>query len=184
MTAAKRWVPLLCAMTGARVAEMTQLRKEDVREQDGISFIRITPEAGSVKSGEYRDVPIHPQLVTEGFLKFVEGSASGPLFYAARDRGGGQHPSKTVAQRLAKWVRSLGIVGAEVDPSHGWRHRFKTVGREIGVDPRVLDALQGHAPRSAGDSYGNISLKARANAINQFPRIDNSEKSPPLPIAA
>jgi integrase len=34
-TAAKRWVPWLCAYSGARVNEMIQLRKEDVRrEQD------------------------------------------------------------------------------------------------------------------------------------------------------
>jgi integrase len=31
ITAAKRWVPLLCAFTGARVTEMAQLRKEDMR---------------------------------------------------------------------------------------------------------------------------------------------------------
>ena len=28
---AKRWIPLLCAVTGARVVEMAQLRKDDVR---------------------------------------------------------------------------------------------------------------------------------------------------------
>ncbi|MER5173446.1 tyrosine-type recombinase/integrase [Thioclava kandeliae] len=50
MTAAKRWVPLLCAFTGARVAEITQLRKEDVRWEGEHLVIRITPEAGSVKN--------------------------------------------------------------------------------------------------------------------------------------
>ena len=35
ITAAKRWVPLLCAFTGARITEMTQLRKEDVRQEGG-----------------------------------------------------------------------------------------------------------------------------------------------------
>jgi integrase len=57
--AAKRWVPWLCAYTGARVGEMTQLRKQDIVEQDGIWAVRITPEAGTVKGGEARTVPLH-----------------------------------------------------------------------------------------------------------------------------
>jgi integrase len=51
LTAAKRWVPILCAFSGARVAEVAQLRKEDVRQEDDHWLIRITPEAGSVKTG-------------------------------------------------------------------------------------------------------------------------------------
>ncbi|WP_346283304.1 DUF6538 domain-containing protein [Bradyrhizobium sp. 40] len=34
-TAAKRWVPWLCAYSGARVMEMIQLRKEDLRKESG-----------------------------------------------------------------------------------------------------------------------------------------------------
>lgn len=52
MVRTKRWVPLLCAFTGARVAEITQLRKEDIRQEDGQWVMRITPDAGTVKSGD------------------------------------------------------------------------------------------------------------------------------------
>ncbi|MDZ4393118.1 MAG: hypothetical protein U1B82_09125, partial [Cypionkella sp.] len=63
VTAAKRWVPWLCAFTGARVAEITQLRREDFRETDNGVTIRITPEAGGTKTGQWRDVPMHPQVI-------------------------------------------------------------------------------------------------------------------------
>jgi hypothetical protein len=43
--AAKRWVPWLCAYTGARVGEVAQLRKQDVRHEGGHWVARITPEA-------------------------------------------------------------------------------------------------------------------------------------------
>jgi integrase len=33
LKAAKRWVPWLCAYTGARVGEIAQLRKEDIRQE-------------------------------------------------------------------------------------------------------------------------------------------------------
>ncbi len=46
--AARRWVPWLCAFTGARPGEITQLRGGDVIERDGIHGLRITPDAGAV----------------------------------------------------------------------------------------------------------------------------------------
>lgn len=56
---AKRWGPIICALTGARVSEITQIRKEGIRENDGLCVARISPDAGTVKSGGYRDVPVH-----------------------------------------------------------------------------------------------------------------------------
>jgi integrase len=48
--AARRWVPWLCAYTGARPGEMTQLRGKDVTKQGSIWAVHITPEAGTVKN--------------------------------------------------------------------------------------------------------------------------------------
>ncbi|MFY9294082.1 MAG: hypothetical protein WAP03_25835 [Methylorubrum rhodinum] len=48
--AARRWVPWLCAYSGSRVNEMTQLRGCDLRVEKGVRLIRISPEAGSVKT--------------------------------------------------------------------------------------------------------------------------------------
>ena len=84
IAAAKRWVPLLCAFTGARVTEMTQLRKEDVRQEGDRWVIRITPDAGSVKTGQYRDVPLHRQVDALGFIEFVKAAKGGPLFHRKR----------------------------------------------------------------------------------------------------
>lgn len=58
-----RLVEPLCAYTEVRIAEVTQLRKEDVCERDGIAYLRLTLEASNVKNGQYRDVPIHPHLL-------------------------------------------------------------------------------------------------------------------------
>jgi integrase len=170
LSAAKKWVPWLCALTGARVSEMTQLRKQDVQERGGIAYVRITSDAGSVKTGEFRDVPLHPQLVERGFLQFVEAAEDGPLFYNANPTStANQHPAKTVSGRLSEWVRGLGVIGDTVDPNHGWRHRFKTVALECGVDARVADAIQGHAARTAGEDYGNVTLKTKAAALSRLP---------------
>lgn len=167
VTASKRWGPWLCALTGARVGEVLQLRKSDIRVVDGICFLRLTPEAGTVKARSYRDVPIHAQLVELGFLDFVARSEDGPLFYAP-----GADPSKLPAQavynRVAKWLRALGLIPDRVSPNHGWRHRFKTLAREAGLDPRVVDAIQGHTGRTASDGYGDVTLRAKKGAIDKL----------------
>lgn len=169
VTAAKRWVPWLCAFTGARVAEITQLRHEDFREVDGKLIVRITPEAGGTKTGQWRDVPLHPQIIALGFPDYLQTVGSGPIFHNAKDPRHYRNHSKKLANRVGDWLRAENLVPEGVQPSHGWRHRFKTVGRELGIQDRVLDAIQGHAARTAGDAYGDITLQTKINAIEQMP---------------
>ncbi len=80
--AAKRWVPWLCAYTGARPGEMAQLRKIDVIKEEGIPVLQITPEAGTVKGsmGAARSSSSTPY--NSGFLKFVAQHVDRPLFYS------------------------------------------------------------------------------------------------------
>ncbi|MFK5596144.1 DUF6538 domain-containing protein [Methylobacterium sp. HMF5984] len=173
--AARRWIPWLCAYGGARVNEMTQLRGQDVRLEKGIWIIRVTPDAGRVKTGRWRDVPLHLHLVAQGFPEFVRSRGSGPLFYdPERGLGGSDaHPIyKKVGERLASWVRSLGIDDPGVDPNHGWRHRFKTVGRRAGIDSPILDAIQGHATRTEGERYGRFPMECLFDAIRRMPAYD------------
>lgn len=173
--AARRWVPWLCAYTGARVNEMTQLRGEDVFEEDGIWVVRITPEAGSTKTNDYRLVPLHPHLIEQGFVTFAQANGRGPLFYSkARQRGGsGQNPTHVrMGQKLAEWVRGLGVDDPNVGPNHGWRHRFKTVARQCGMDPFKVDAIQGHAPETEGGKYGRFPPDALKPEIHKHPRYE------------
>lgn len=167
-TSAKRWIPLICALTGARVTEISQLRTQDFRLEDGVHVFRITPDAGSVKTGEYRDVPIHRQLLDRGLWDYAK-SCDGPLFYAntlGRDK---LNAARMVSGRVSGWLTKSGMVPAEVDPNHGWRHRFTTVAREAGVSDRVIDAIAGHAGRTAGERYGDVTIKTRKDAIDRIP---------------
>ncbi len=168
--AAKRWVPWLCAYTGARVGEIAQLRKQDVSHQGGHWVIRITPEAGTVKTNEARTVPLHAHLIEQGFADFVKKAPSGHLFLRPADNGDVLGPLQGVKNRLAAFARAI-VPDKNVAPNHGWRHRFKTVGMEAGVDPRILDAIQGQAPRNAAESYGDVTVKTMAAAIEKLERI-------------
>jgi integrase len=173
---ARRWVPWLCAYTGARVGEIGQLRVCDVEEVDGVWVVRITPEAGPVKTGQARIVPIHPHLVQMGFLTAVQSiGRDGPVFYnPSRGRGGSkENPhSNKVGERLAEWVRALGINHPQIQPNHGWRHLFKTRARSAGIEPDARDAIQGHAARTEGEAYGDWPISVLAEAINRLPHFE------------
>jgi integrase len=172
LAATKRWVPWLCAFTGARVGEMLQLRKQDVRREGKHWVVCITPEAGPVKTDEAREVVLHRQIVESGFLDFVKASGAGYLFVSPRDDElGVRNAVKTARNKVNMFVREV-VPDPHVDPSHGWRHRFKTVGIEEGVEMRVLDAIQGHAPRNISEGYGEVTIKAKANAIAKFPAVN------------
>jgi integrase len=122
--AARRWVPWICAYTGARAGEITQLRGQDVIERDGITALRITPEAGSVKTKEPRTVPIHEHLIAQGFLDYARTKGRGPLFYnpAATDVTDTDITNPKLRRavlarnELGAWVRSIGITDKEVSP--------------------------------------------------------------------
>ncbi|PTS83278.1 hypothetical protein DBR17_08545 [Sphingomonas sp. HMWF008] len=168
---AHRWVPWLCAYTGARVNEITQLRGKDVALVDGIWTIRITPEAGPIKNFA-RTVALHPHIVDQGFVDVAKATA-GPLFFdpSLRRKGSDENPqSKKVGEHLAKWVRSIGVTHPEVQPNHGWRHRFKTISRNVRMDPEIRDYIQGHVPRTEGEKYGDTSPEAVLREVSRLPR--------------
>lgn len=104
LAAAKRWVPFLAAYTGARVTELTQLRKKDVTRKGDRWVIRITPEAGSVKTNQFRDIPLHTQIIELGFDKFVASSEPGPLFFDAATAKDALSGARTVSGRISTWL--------------------------------------------------------------------------------
>lgn len=164
----RRWVPWLCAYSGARVGEMVQLRKEDIRQKEGHWVLTITPESGTVKTGEMREVPIHAHLEEMGFLEFVSKAPDGHLFMWSGD---GRSAWRTAKNRLTGEIRTV-VTDPNVQPNHGWRHTFKTIGREAGLQDFLLDAITGHAPRTEGDKYGGATIAAKVKAMEAFPRYD------------
>jgi len=165
---AKRWCPWLMAYSGARVNEITQLRKEDIFERDGVWVMRITPEAGTVKSKAYRFVPLHSHLRDQGFLEFVQGRAEGPLFFNPAKRRSDNainRQANRLGSKLADWVRSLGIEG--VKPNHAWRHMFINLAVRHEVEPRVAKAITGHASSDVQDKVYLADLVDHVDVLSR-----------------
>jgi integrase len=175
---AKRWAMWLCAYSGARSGEITQLRGIDVTKRGGFYVMKLTPEAGSIKTSNARTVPLHEHLIAQGFIEFVRAQGDGPLFYnvrAAKDTEADplnpdQSPSIKTRGRLGYWVRELGITDPEVGPTHGWRHLFQQIADRVGIAEKISDRITGHAPASTGRKYGPATVEDMAEALKKFPR--------------
>ena len=74
-----------------------------------------------------------------------------------------------VAERLGEWVHgSLHIVGPQ--PNHGWRHRFKSVARDVGMHAEVANFIVGHGGGSVSERYGARWIKTAVKTIAMYPR--------------
>lgn len=172
MANARRWLPWLMCYSGARVGEVAQLRKADVREVGGIPTMCITPEAGTVKSRKARKVPLHPHLIEQGFLDFVAGQGDGPLFFDASKRRSDSainRQANKVGSNLAAWVRGLGVEAPQ--PNHAWRHRFVTLAARYQLPERASAAICGHAQQGQHRAYGDDELDVLLRELTKLPVV-------------
>lgn len=147
-----------------------------MRQIDDVWCIVIDPKAGRVKTRKKRIIPIHPHLIEQVFLEFA-GRKQGVerLFYKeTRDHKASEQTPQfaEVGARLSMWVRKLGIDADDVDPNHGWCHRFKARALVAGILEPTADQIQGHAPKTAGGRYGPYEPTLLYPEICKLPRYE------------
>jgi site-specific recombinase XerD len=192
MAAARRWLPWLCAYSGARINELTSLYPADIKPYPGGIWCMII-KPSLEKTAQWRSVPIHSHVIKQDFgqkfLDYVEErrKLKKPLFYDPERRRGGtiKHPQfHKVAERVGEWVHGLGIpIG--IKPSHGWRHVFKSMARHVGMDREVEGFITGHRPKDAGSGsdYGDHWVQTLSAEIEKYPRFEiDALNGPPVPF--
>jgi hypothetical protein len=143
-----------------------------VFQEINVWCLRITPEAGTVKTDQFRVVPLHPHLVDQGFIDFVRSREKGPLFADKTRSDGKPVGAESLVNRLRDWVRKI-VPDPNVQPNHAWRHRVKTQFRELRIEQRVADVIQGWSEEdgsNAGSGYGDVTVKAMSDAVFSLPR--------------
>lgn len=175
----RRWVPWLCAYSGARPGEITQLRGIDIEDRNSLYVMKLTPAAGTIKTSKIRVVPLHEHIIDQGFIEMVKRVGKGPLFYndsspqrvSADPFKPSRHRADTARAHLGTWVRGLGVDDPELSPNHAWRHTFKRIADEIGMPEKMNDAITGHTQSTEGRKYGAPTIAAMAEALKRFPRF-------------
>jgi hypothetical protein len=128
MRAARRWLPWLCAYSGARVNELTSLYPDDISPgPKKIWCMVIKPSLE--KTAQWRVVPIHSHVIDQGFRAYVEErrKLNKPLFYDP-DRSRGGKPGNPRGNREVPPLQDRGprqaAGSAQAAPAHQCRGRL------------------------------------------------------------
>lgn len=193
------WVPWICAYTGLRVTEVAQLQGRNLREDDGVPYLLITPEDGSTKGKNAWTTGIHAHLIELGLLDMLREVGNGPAFYVPYPEGTDlkslpTHRAKNAGDKIAEWIKcELGIVAPGNKPSHAWRHAFTTLSRSHQIDKETRDYMLGsRSTTDAREGYGDWPPAVIDAAVNRLPRFDVEDTGwrptvaqvPPLPLGA
>jgi integrase len=162
-----------------QVSEIAQLRVCDVRQdgEQGRWFFDVGRTGGRTTKteGSIRRIPIHPELVRIGLLRYreglvAEGCAPGASLWPDAPRSG--QWSKWFGRYLRKTVK----ITDRRKVFHSFRHTFKRMARSAGLPEELHDALTGHVGGGVGRAYGRgYSLAPLASAMDKIvPPIDLS----------
>jgi len=153
------WIPLLALWSGARLEELGQLLVADIQEEAGIHYIHITNDGGDkhIKTASSRrKVPVHPELVSYGFMEYVASiKLAGharlfPLIGSAVDR----QKTASFSKWFGRYLRGELQINDSRKVFHSFRHGFKDACRNSGISSEHHDRFTGHVSGSIGDSYG------------------------------
>ncbi len=165
------WLPLTAMLTGARIAELCQLQREDVREVCGILTLGVTSAGGKrVKTRQSeRTIPVHDELIRLGFLGYVHTrplkAGIGSLFGIPKPKNddwgakaGNWFREKLLPSRLGGEKRDgLGF--------HSFRHNVESSMRAAGVRKDTSDRLTGHKAADVAAGYGRYEIQAAKDAV-------------------
>lgn len=178
---AEYWVPYIGLYNGMRLNEICQLNVEDVQQHDGIWCFAITRDRTigvddkilKTKASE-RTIPIHPQLIQFGLMKYLkrfEGKPRSKLFPDI-PAGTTGYRSDTFSKNFRRFLRSI-AADADRTSFHSFRHNFCDALREGNVRHEIAILLGGWSDRSRSQAtqmfYGRgFSMKTIYNETKKI----------------
>lgn len=148
------WLPLLALFTGARQAELAQLRIEDIVTRESMTLLSINQDDGKATKTDssVRDVPVHSQLIELGFREYVallKARGHTRLFPDLPLRK--NKPGEVLGRWFKVYRKRWGVEGKTRSSKvfHSFRHTVETRLARADADQHHIDALLGHAPQGS-----------------------------------
>lgn len=194
-----RWLPLLGAITGARIGELIFLQGKDIypmQDDNGTRYwildlrTDLTDEDGTaderkLKSNAARRlVAIHEIFVTAGFIKYAQSRrADDWLFPAAFYHGKTRvaDPADAASKRMNNMLKKVGVHEPQKVVFHSTRHTAKDIMRLARVDDRTNDIQIGHALGTVSRKYGSkVLVPKEIEVLSALPLPKGLDLSPYL----
>jgi len=162
------WIPLILLFSGCRSGEICQLYKKDITEIDGIKCFNINHDKDKTikRMSSKRIVPIHPELIKLGFLKYVDSVKHERLWSNLKKGRDGY------AHLFNKWAGRYNRQYVTDNPKkvpYSFRHNFTNSLKQNEVQKELADELTGHAVQ--GETYGRygkqFNVKTRYEAVKK-----------------
>jgi len=176
------WLMSLAIFTGARLGELCQLDLKDFITVEGIDCIDINDIEATEEVVEgnrkkrvktknaKRLVPIHPELVRFGLLRYVAALREKKQVHLfpelSRTRRDG--PAQAASNWFQRFRKRVGFLTKQETVFHSFRHGFITTVLEAGVTPYLLAPVVGHEGELiTGKVYWNTK-----DATKRKPTVD------------
>jgi integrase len=151
------WIPLIGLYTGARISEPASMKVEHVFNKTELDIMHLP---GTKTDASPRDIPIHPDLISIGFLDYVNYRKSlgkEMLFDVtfSKQNGYGAAPSKW----FGNLKRDVGITH-EMKVFHSFRHTITDHLNQHGAQFEASSQYTGHSKGGGvkGQVYGRRLL--------------------------
>jgi integrase len=152
------WIPVILAHTGARLAEVANMKREDVGPRHGMQTFYLAREQGKTEASR-RIIPI-PRTITDlNFDAYLETIPEGPLFPG--------HNARSFTKRSGDFRRALGLNRKGAD-NYAFRHHLKTLLADRTCPDRINDYITGHVPADEAARYGKTMYEKVLEHLNQL----------------
>ena len=152
------WSFCIGILSGMRTNEISQLLIGDIIKKENVWMFSIDETEGkSVKTASsIRKVPVHPTLISLGFIdyvKIIKSKGVDRVFPELTKQRDGY--SQKISQHYnEKFLPSIGVWKKQVKVLYSTRHTFINRCYNKGVDRDILKSIVGHEPDFTMDVYG------------------------------
>lgn len=177
--ASRLWVPVLGLYTGARLAELCELRAAQVDTKDGVSFIELREwdekENRLKNESAPRQIPLHPVLVDLGFVAYAESrkSSSAPMTALFPEQQDLDHKQgNKIVSRFFNEVLLKGLgIKTKKKVFHSFRHTVVDKFKRSAAKDGMISAFVGHEDGDAPTwqtTYGSDLQAEYTQELLQF----------------
>ncbi len=159
----KYWMPILGLYTGARINELAQLRLKDIKKDNDIYYINIidSDETTVKNSASRRYLPIHPDLIKLGFIKYFDWLSGKDEKFLFPEISDNERKGRPVSRWFSRFLKDNCKIDGQDEPGrvcfHSFRNNASDNFKQKGVADQFSCAQLGHKHKNI--TYGRYGSK-------------------------
>ncbi|EPW6803666.1 tyrosine-type recombinase/integrase [Vibrio parahaemolyticus] len=174
-----QWTTKLQIYQGCRPSEVCQLATPNIQMIDGVPCITVSDSEADQRlktSNASRIVPLHNQLIKEGFLEYVQErrEQKQKQLFNYKPHGENKDWSFRYRTNLGKLQTAIGMKPNARPTAYSFRHTFIDELKIADIPEHVVAEIVGHAhPNITYGRYGKqAQIQQLHDAVNKFPCLE------------